>query len=119
MVTVDADDETATGETGAAGDGPPGVEAFQQVALEAVRAARAMLDAAESMIRDPATLESVISTVAGVARSATGAVVDFTTAAAPDSRRGADPSDGEVDPDDPAEPDDPDEPGGYESIPVH
>lgn len=44
-----------------------GAAAFQQAALEAVRAARAMLDAAEAMIREPGALESVVDDLGAVA----------------------------------------------------
>lgn len=62
--------------------GGAAAEQFRQAALEAVRAARAMLDAAETVIRDPATLETVVRTVAGVARTATETVSGFAAAAA-------------------------------------
>lgn len=57
--------------------GGAAAEQFRQAALEAVRAARAMLDAAEAVIRDPSTLDSVVRTVAGVARTATETVSGF------------------------------------------
>ena len=62
--------------------GGAAAEQFRQAALEAVRAARAMLDAAEAVIRDPATLDSVVRTVAGVARTATETVSGFAAGAA-------------------------------------
>lgn len=77
-MATDDDPGNRPGGTGANAQGlPPGVEHLQQAALEAVRAARAMLDAAESAIRDPAALESVIRAAAGVARSATETVAGF------------------------------------------
>jgi hypothetical protein len=75
MTLVDSDehDEAAGGAA---------AEQFRQAALEAVRAARAMLDAAEAVIRDPSTLDSVVRTVAGVARTATETVSGFAAGAA-------------------------------------
>ena len=49
-----------------------GLEQFRRAALEAIRAGRTMLDAAESIVRDPQAAEAVIRTVGGVARTATG-----------------------------------------------
>lgn len=60
------------------------MEQFQQAALEAVRAARAMLDAAETAIRDPSTFEAVIRTAAGMARTATETVAGFAAGAVRD-----------------------------------
>lgn len=80
--TPDSDDALAAG-----------VEQFQRAALEALRAARSMLDAAESIVQDPKAIESVISSVAGLARDATSAVAGFATGA---SRSGSEP---EADPD--------------------
>ena len=56
---------------------PPALEHLQQAALEAVRATRALLDAAESAIRDPTALEGVIRTAAGLARTTTETVAGF------------------------------------------
>lgn len=87
-----------------------GVEQFQRAALDAVRAARAMLDAAETMIKDPATLETVVRTAAGIARTATETVAGFAAGAADAGPPGTnrddadDRSDGDGDP------------GGFESI---
>ena len=67
-----------------------GVEQFQKAALDAVRAARAMLDAAESVIKDPAALDSVVRTMATLARSAGETVVGF-AAGASGAGRAADP----------------------------
>lgn len=72
----------------------PGAEQLQRAALEAVRAARAVLDAAESMIRDPAALDSVVRAAAGMARTATETVAGFAAAAtARPEGRGADAGD--------------------------
>ena len=109
---MEGDDDTAR--AAGAGHGPdegipPGVEQFQHAALEAVRAARAMLDAAETAIRDPAALEAVIRTAAGMARTATETVAGVAAAAL----RDVDPagrSEAEQDPDDPD--------GGYHDISV-
>lgn len=105
MVT---DDDPSTG-PGGTGDAPglsPALEHLQHAALEAVRAGRALLDAAESAIRDPAALEGVIRTAAGVAKTATETVAGFAAAA------GRDPA-----PDHPSAPDD-DADGGYHDISV-
>lgn len=76
-----AQDETAGDGRGGPAEHPlpPGLEHLQQAALEAVRAARAVLDAAESVISDPAALETAIRTAAGVARAATETVSGFAT----------------------------------------
>lgn len=47
-----------------------GIEQFQRAALDAIRAGRAMLDAAESMLEDPRAAEALVRTVSGVARTA-------------------------------------------------
>ncbi len=60
---------------------PPGVDQFQRAALDAVRALRAMLDAAETVIADPAAVESVVRTVTSMARTAGETVVGFAAAA--------------------------------------
>lgn len=54
-----------------------GIEQFQRAALEAIRAGRAMLDAAESVLQDPKAAESVVRSVGSVARTATGAFSGF------------------------------------------
>lgn len=84
----DTTESDAGGEAGggAVGENPgvagnPAVEQFQQAALDAVQAARAMLDAAESMIRDPVAVEAVVNTVTAVARQATDAVAGFAAGA--------------------------------------
>ena len=103
----DQDDGART--AGRSGDpSAPGVEQFQRAALEAVRAARAMLDAAETMIQDPATVESVVRRAAGMARTATETVAGFAAGAGAAPDRGAhEPAD---DPDGDADA------GGFESI---
>ncbi len=57
-------------------------EQFQRAALDAVRAARALLDAAESVIQDPAAIEVMVNTVTSVAKSASDAVAGFAASAA-------------------------------------
>src|SRR5690606_37895030 len=79
---VAADDDTAGGASGPAEGLSPGLEHLQHAALEAVRAARVLLDAAEAALRDPAALDSVVRTAAGVARTATEAVAGFAAGAA-------------------------------------
>ena len=95
-------------------DAPGGAaaEQFRQAALEAVRAARAMLDAAEAVIRDPATLDSVVRTVAGVARTATETVSGFAAGAASGHARREEeqPTPGAADP--------PDDDDGYHDITI-
>lgn len=59
------------------GAGGAAIEQFQRAALDAVRAARALLDAAESVIQEPAAIEAMVDTVASVAKSATDAVAGF------------------------------------------
>ncbi|MDZ7673695.1 MAG: hypothetical protein U5K30_01285 [Acidimicrobiales bacterium] len=96
------DDTTTTGaggDTGGDGPGNPAFEQLQRAALDAVDAARAMLDAAESMIRDPAAVEAVVNTVTAVARQAGDAVAGFaagtaTTADADAADDGDDEADG-------------------------
>ncbi|MGK2930849.1 MAG: hypothetical protein ACSLFO_14890 [Acidimicrobiales bacterium] len=57
------------------------MDQFQKAALDAVRAARALLDAAESLIKDPAAIESMVQTVTHLARSAGETVVGFAAGA--------------------------------------
>ena len=89
-----------------------GIDQFQRAALEAIRAGRAMLDAAESILQDPAAAEAVVRSVGTVARNATEAVAGFATGRwpTPGTTPGADPDAG----------DDPDEdpPDGFERISV-
>jgi hypothetical protein len=54
-----------------------GLEQFQRAALEAIRAGRAMLDAAETMLQDPQAAETLVRTVTDVARTATETVAGF------------------------------------------
>src|SRR3546814_16998230 len=54
-----------------------GIAQFQRAALEAIRAGRAMLDAAESVLQDPKAAESVVRSVGSVARNATRASLGF------------------------------------------
>ena len=63
------------------GAGGAAVEQFQRAALDAVRSARALLDAAESVIQEPAAIEAMVNTVSSMARSATEAVAGFAAAA--------------------------------------
>lgn len=55
---------------------------FQRAALDAVKAARAMLDAAETMIKDPAAIEAVVHAATSFARTAGETVVGFAAGAA-------------------------------------
>lgn len=93
----------------------PGFEQLQRAALEAVHAARAVLDVAESMIREPAAVEAMINTVSAMARTATESFSGFASGMAanrpdrPDRPAPHDP-DKAHDPDD--EPDD----GTYQRI---
>lgn len=105
-----------TDATGADGSGPDavqaGVEQLQRAALEAIRAGRALLDAAESVLQDPGAAEAVVRSVGSVARNASEAVVGFTSGRRPTARTGDGP-DGE----DAGAPDD-DPPDGFERISV-
>lgn len=87
-----------------------GLEQFRRAALEAIKAGRAMLDAAEAVVRDPRAAEAVIRTVGSVARTATEAVAGFAAGPVHDDEHRADGSGGGA-PDDP--PDD-----GFERISV-
>ena len=64
----DADDE-ATPE----GDGEP-IDVLQQAALDAIGAARVLLEAAERVVRDPATLRATTDTLAAFGQLATDAL---------------------------------------------
>ena len=55
----------------------PAVEQLRRAALDAVDAARALLDAAESVIQDPAAIDAVVNTVGAITRTATEAVAGF------------------------------------------
>ncbi len=71
------DDSDKSAGPGADGLGGVAVEQFQRAALDAVRAARALLDAAESVIEEPAALEAMVKTLTSVAKSAADAVSGF------------------------------------------
>lgn len=102
----DADDTAATGPDPV----QAGIEQFQRAALEAIRAGRAMLDAAESVLQDPKAAESVVRSVGNVARTATEAVSGF--AAGRWGAAGPEESSGDADDDD-ADP-----PDGFERITI-
>lgn len=106
-----ADPADATGSEASGADPvQAGVEQFQRAALEAIRAGRAMLDAAESVLQDPAAAESVVRSVGAVARGATEAVAGFAAGHWPAARPAAgDAADDDTD-------DDP--PDGFERISV-
>ncbi|MDE0805736.1 MAG: hypothetical protein OSA99_20730 [Acidimicrobiales bacterium] len=87
------------------GAGGAAVEQFQRAALDAVRSARALLDAAESVIQEPAAIEAMVNTVSSMARSATEAVAGFAAAGGAGGSTGAD-----SDEDEPS--------GGFEHISV-
>lgn len=107
----DAASEVAAGEHCDATDRvAAGLEQFQRAALEAIRAGRAMLDAAESMIQDPDAAETVVRTFGAMARTATETVAGF---AAARTSWGADPE-----PDGPVTGDDDPPAGGFERISV-
>lgn len=76
------EDEDATANRGI--DSDPAMVTFQRAALDALAAARALLDATEAVIRRPDALEQVVTTVNGVARLAADAasrlVADATAA---------------------------------------
>ena len=116
LVDDDQDTNTAPGEgdprTGASSG--PGAEQFQRAALDAVRAARALLDAAEKVLADPAALDSVVRAAAGMARNATETVAGFASAAASSGRRD-DNAPGNA-PDTGSGGDEPGQHGGFESI---
>ena len=91
-----------------------GIEQLQRAALEAIRAGRALLDAAETVLQQPGAAEQVVRTVADVARTATETVVGLAGRGLTDrTSRGAD-GDGGHDPD---EPDD-EPPPGFQRISV-
>lgn len=102
-MTEDPDDPAATGPEGSAADPvQAGIQQFQRAALEAIRAGRAMLDAAESVLQDPDAAESVVRSVGAVARNATEAVAGFaagrwSSAAAPSPSADADAGAGDED----------------------
>lgn len=69
--------DPASGDSDPADPVQAGLEQFRRAALEAIRAGRAMLDAAEAVVRDPHAADAVIRTVGSVARTATEAVAGF------------------------------------------
>lgn len=79
--TLKDDPDRAAG-PGVDGLGGVAVEQFQRAALDAVRAARALLDAAESVIEEPAALEAMVKTVTAVAKSAADAAAGFMASSA-------------------------------------
>lgn len=87
-----------------------GLEQFRRAALEAIRAGRAMLDAAEAVVRDPQAAEAVVRTVGAVARTATETVAGF----AAGRGGGGTPSEGSTADDGPDDPPD----DGFERISV-
>lgn len=87
-----------------------GLEQFQRAALDAVRAARTMLEAAESVLQEPAAAKVIADTVTAFARTATETVAGFAAGTWPPERPGGG-SDGDAGHDD-----GPDE--GVERIPV-
>lgn len=111
------DDPSDAGDTGAGAAGADavqaGIEQFQRAALDAIRAGRAMLDAAESVLQDPKAAESVVRSVSSVARTATEAVSGFAAGRWNASRTGTDDAEEHDDADDEREP-----PQGFERITV-
>lgn len=109
-----AEPTDAADPSGPAGSGADavqaGIEQFQRAALEAIRAGRAMLDAAETVLQDPKAAESVVRSVGSVARTASEAVSGFATGRWSQGRGDAVP-DGAAD-------EDPDVPDGFERITV-
>lgn len=89
-----------------------GIEQFQRAALEAIRAGRAMLDAAESVLQDPKAAESVVRSVGDVARTATEAVSGFAAGRWGQARAQDDDGDGD------GADEEPDPPEGFERISV-
>lgn len=93
-----------------------GIEQFQRAALDAVRAARAMLDVAESVIADPKAVETVLRSATTIARTTTESVATFVAGAAGNRAATTEPVDHDADdagPDD-AGPDD----SGFQRIRV-
>lgn len=102
----DPDDTAATGPDPV----QVGIEQFQRAALEAIRAGRAMLDAAESVLQDPKAAESVVRSVGSVARTATEAVSEFAAGRWTSARSESAPDDGGDE--------DPGPPDGFERITI-
>jgi len=76
-----------------------GLEQFQRAALEAIRAGRAVLDAAEALVQDPRAAEQVVRTVTDVARTAGEVVTGFAARTRPGHIDAAGGGDGEDDDD--------------------
>ena len=92
-----------------------GIEQFQRAALDAIRAGRAMLDAAEAVLQDPKAAESVVRSVGSIARTATEAVSGFAAGRWTTGQPGEAPDDaGDDDPGD----EDPGPPDGFERITI-
>lgn len=108
MPSADPTDPTGPEESGSDAV-QAGIEQFQRAALEAIRAGRAMLDAAESVLQDPGAAESVVRSVGSIARTATDAVAGFAAGRwpTPGAAGGTDGTDGDEDP-----------PEGFERISV-
>lgn len=86
MNDVPIADEPGADDTGRSDDLSAGVEQFQKAALDALAAARAMLDAAETIVKEPGAVESLFGTIGEAARSATHTVAGFAAGAAQAAR---------------------------------
>lgn len=109
--------DDTTGQDAGGTDDPvqAGLEQFQRAALDAVRAARSMLEAAEAVLQDPEAARVVADTVSSFARNATETVADFAgTWVSQHDRRTATPEGREEE-----DPDDDGPEPGVEHIPVH
>ena len=98
-----------------------GIEQFQRAALDAVRAARTMLEAAEAVLQEPAAAKAIADTVTAFGRTATEAVAGFAASWPPSGGRGsADDQSGTASRDDTSGSDGPDDgpDGGFERISV-
>jgi len=105
-------EDTAEPDDAAATEADPvqvGIDQFQRAALEAIRAGRAMLDAAESVLQDPKAAESIVRSVGSVARTATEAVSGFAAGRWATGQAEADTAD---------EGEDPEPPDGFERITI-
>lgn len=72
----------------------PGMEQFQRAALDAVRAARSMLDAAEAVLADPKSQQLVLDSIAALGRVGADAIGGLLGgAAAPQAPRAANAAD--------------------------
>lgn len=101
-------DDAGNGDSGAPGDPlAAGVEQFQRAAIDALGAARAMLDAAETVLRQPGAFDQFSSTIAGLAKTATETVLGFTNGMTGSGTPGAGTDDASTDEDDD---------GGFHSI---